>query len=426
LEPSHDQLLKFLPILAAIITAAKVAGWASLRLGQPAVFGEILCGLALGPSLLNVLGWPLFANAELGGVLAHLANIGVLFLMFVAGLETDLSVMRRVGTVAALAGIGGVIVPLVLGVGAALPAGHSVAQSVFIGLVLTATSVSITVQTLIELGQLESLEGVTLLAAAVIDDVLAIIALSAFVAIAGASSGSGLGLIMVQMVAFFAVAILIGGRIMRPALRWASRLPVSAGFLAFAVVFMLLYAWASEAVGHVAPITGAYLAGVLVTQAGFREDVEHRMREFVYAILVPIFFISIGLQTNVRLLHVGDLPLAAVIVAVAVFGKILGCGAGALLGGFTRAQAYRVGVGMVSRGEVGLIIATIGMQSGLLTQRLFAVMVIMVVVTTILTPLLLRRAFPQPQLTEAEAVEAIMGDDSPPQQRHGDEGIRDR
>jgi Kef-type K+ transport system membrane component KefB len=398
-------------LLAAIIAAAKVSGWLSLRLRQPAVFGEILCGVVLGPSLLNILRLPVFADPQLGGVVAHLANIGVIFLMFVAGLETDLNKMRRVGAVATFAGVAGVIVPLGLGMAVALSFGFPWTHAVFIGLVLTATSVSITVQTLIELGQLESKEGTTLLAAAVIDDVLAIIVLSAFIAMVGTGGAAGLAAVVLQMAAFFAVAVLVGARVMRPALEWAERLSVSAGLLAFAVVVTLVYAWASEALGHVAPITGAYLAGVLIARAGYREQIEHRVREFVYAILVPVFFVSIGLQTNVRLLHVEDIPLTALVVAVAVIGKIVGSGGGALLGGFSRPQALRVGVGMVSRGEVGLIIAAIGVQSGLLTDRLFAVMVIMVVVTTVITPVLLRSVFPQSRLTEAEAVAAIMGDD---------------
>jgi Na+:H+ antiporter len=417
MQPTHEQLLSFILLLAAIIAAAKVAGWASLRVGQPAVFGEILCGVALGPSLLDMLHWPLFTRGDLGGTVAHLANLGVILLMFIAGLETDLEKMRRVGAVATLAGTAGVIVPVILGVAVAVPFGYPLPQAIFIGLVLAATSVSITVQTLIELGQLESMEGTTLLASAVIDDVLAIIALSAFVAIVGTSGGvSGLGVVALQMAAFFAVAILAGGRVMRHALGWAARLPISAGLLAFAVVVTLVFAWASEALGHVAPITGAYLAGVLIARAGYREQIEHRVRDLVYAILVPVFFISIGLQTNVRLLNSADLPLAVLIVLAAVAGKILGCGGGALLGGFSRWAAIRVGVGMVSRGEVGLVIAAIGVQSGLLTERLFAVMVIMVVITTILTPVLLRRVFPGARLTEAEGVATIMGNDVVPRE----------
>lgn len=411
----HAELLRFLLLFAAIVAAAKLGGWLSLRAGQPAVLGEILAGVLLGPSLLDILAWPVFRGGALDVVVAHLANVGVIFLMFIAGLETDLQQMRRVGRVATIAGAAGVFAPLLLGLAVALPFGFPLPQAMFAGIVLSATSVSITVQTLIELRQLESKEGTTLLAAAVIDDVIAIVVLSIFVAIGGSEGGgwADVGLVTVRMVAFFALAIVAGGWVMRRALRRAAKLPVSEALLAFVTVLMLLYSWAAEAFGQVASITGAYIAGVLVAQAGFREEVEHRLRAFTYAILVPIFFISIGLQTNARLLHTADLSFALLIIVAAVVGKIIGCGGGALLGGFKPPEALRVGVGMVSRGEVGLIIAAIGVQTGLLSDRVFAVMVIMVLVTTLITPVLLRAAFPRPRrpVTEAQAVEAVMGDD---------------
>ncbi|OFX14790.1 MAG: hypothetical protein A2V59_00450 [Armatimonadetes bacterium RBG_19FT_COMBO_69_19] len=411
----HAELLQFLLLLALIIASAKAGGWASLRAGQPAVLGEIVAGVVLGPSVLNMLGWRVFPE-ELGVVVAHLANIGVIFLMFIAGLETDLAKMRRVGRVAGIAGTAGVFVPLLLGAAVALPFGYSLTQALFIGVVLTATSVSITVQTLIELGRLESREGTTLLAAAVIDDVIAIIVLSVFVALSGGGGGglASVGVVAVRMVVFFALAIVGGLWVIGRVLPKAHGLPISEGLLASVTVLILVLSWSAEAFGRVASITGAYIAGVLVAEVGFRDEVERRLKSFTYAILVPVFFVSIGLQTNARLLAAEDLPFALLIVVAAVVGKIAGCGGGALAGGFSRAESLRVGVGMVSRGEVGLIIAGIGLQSGLLTDRGFAVMVIMVLATTLLTPILLRATFPRqrPALTEAEAVEQVMGDDA--------------
>jgi len=410
----HAELLQFLLLLALIIASAKAGGWASLRAGQPAVLGEIVAGVVLGPSVLNMLGWRVFPEG-LGVVVAHLANVGVIFLMFIAGLETDLAKMRRVGRVAGIAGTAGVFVPLLLGTAVALPFGYPLAQAVFIGVVLTATSVSITVQTLIELGRLESREGTTLLAAAVIDDVIAIIVLSVFVALSGGGGGlASVGVVAVRMVVFFALAIVGGLWVIGRVLPKAHGLPISEGLLASVTVLILVLSWSAEAFGRVASITGAYIAGVLVAEVGFRDEVERRLKAFTYAILVPVFFVSIGLQTNARLLAAGDLPFAFLIVTTAVVGKIIGSGGGALAAGFSRAESLRVGVGMVSRGEVGLIIAGIGLQSGLLTDRGFAVMVIMVLATTLLTPILLRATFPRqrPALTEAEAVEQVMGDDA--------------
>lgn len=415
MQIEHGELLRFLLLFALIIAAAKTGGWVSLRFGQPAVLGEILAGVLLGPSLLNVLGWPFFREEGLATVVGHLANLGVILLMFIAGLETDLTQMRRVGRVAAIAGTAGVFVPLVLGLAAALPFGYPLQQALFVGVVLTATSVSITVQTLIELGQLETKEGMTLLAAAVIDDVIAIIVLSVFVALSGTGGGGlgGVALVAVRMIAFFVLAIVAGAFLAGRGLPRAARLPISEGLLAAVVVGTLVLSWAAEAFGQVASITGAYMAGVLVARAGFREEIEHRMRAFTYAILVPVFFVGIGLQTNARLLAVEDLPFALLIITAAVVGKIAGSGLGARAGGFTGPESLRIGVGMVSRGEVGLIVAGIGIQNGLLTDRGFAVMVIMVLVTTLLTPVMLRAVFPrrQPPLTETEAVEQVMGDD---------------
>jgi Na+:H+ antiporter len=411
---NHAELESFLILLALIIAAAKGGGWLSLRLGQPAVLGEILAGVLLGPSLLNVLALPPFRGVELGGIVGHVANLGVIFLMFIAGLETNLAQMRRVGRIALLAGTAGVFLPLILGLASALSFGYPFTNAVFVGIVLSATSVSITVQTLIELGQLESKEGTTLVAAAVIDDVFAIIVLSIFMAVNGreASGLAGVALLVLRMALYLALAIVGGRWMMARLLPGAQRLPVSEGLLALVTVAMLLLAWGAEMVGAIAAITGAYIAGVLVAQAGFREEVEHRLRAFTYAILVPVFFISIGLQTNARLLAAEDVPFAALIVGAAVLGKILGCGGGALVGGFTSAESLRVGVGMVSRGEVGLIVASIGFQIALLTERGFAVMVITVVTTTLLTPILLRMAFPRTRkpLAEAEAVEQAMSE----------------
>jgi Kef-type K+ transport system membrane component KefB len=411
----HGELIRFLLLFALIIASAKAGGWVSLRFGQPAVLGEILAGVLLGPSLLNVLSWPIFHEEGLATVVGHLANLGVILLMFIAGLETDLAQMRRVGRVAAIAGTAGVFVPLLLGIAAALPFGYPLRQALFVGIVLTATSVSITVQTLIELGQLETKEGTTLLAAAVIDDVIAIIVLSVFVALSGTGGGGvgAVGLVALRMVLFFALAIGAGAFLARRALPRAARLPVSEGLLAVVAVGTLVLSWAAEALGQVASITGAYIAGVLVAGAGFREEIEHRLRAFTYALLVPVFFVGIGLQTNARLLAPADIPFALLVIVAAVAGKVVGCGLGSRAGGFSGRESLRIGVGMVSRGEVGLIVAGIGIQSGLLTGRGFAVMVIMVLATTLLTPVMLRAVFPRrrPPLTEAEAVEQVMGGD---------------
>lgn len=409
--PTHHTILNFLLLLGLIVAAAKAAGWLSLRLGQPAVLGELLAGVLLGPSLLDILHARPFAADAMGTGVFLLANLGVVLLMFIAGLETDIEQMRRVGRVAVTAGAAGVVVPLLLGLAVALPFGFGLQTSVFMGIVLTATSVSITVQTLIELRQLESKEGTTLLGAAVADDVIALLVLSAFVAVSVADGGGvvNVGIVLVRMAVFFVGAGMLG-RVFRGMLGRAHRAPVSEGLLSATLFAVLLYAWGAEALGGVAAITGAYLAGVLVGQAGYRQEVERRLKAMTYALLVPIFFISIGLQTNARALAVSDIPFAILIILAAVAGKVLGCGAGARLAGFTGQEALRIGIGMISRGEVGLIIAALGLQTGLLAERGFAIMVIMVLATTVMTPPLLRAVFPASPPSEEAAVEAAFAD----------------
>jgi Kef-type K+ transport system membrane component KefB len=401
-----DPLLQFLLALAIIVVVAKGSGYLSTRLGQPAVLGELLVGLILGPTVLNMLHWPVFSDEHLGETLNHLAHLGVLFLMFMAGLEVDLEGMIRAGRPAVLAGVAGVIAPVVLGMAAALPFGFDLQRGLFLGLVLAATSVSISAQTLMELRVLRTRVGVALLGAAVVDDVLVILFLSIFVALAGGSGGGVVAVlwVLVKMAAFLGLAIWLGARIIPRLGSLVDRLPISEGVMALAIVVTLLYAWAAEALGGVAAITGAFLAGLLFARTPLRHHIEARMHTLAYSWLVPVFFVSIGLAANARALGLGGLPFALLIVVVAVLSKVLGCGIGAWLGGFSNSEALRLGVGMTSRGEVGLIVASVGLNAGLIGEKVFASMVLMILATTLLTPVMLRALYPEavgrPELTE--------------------------
>lgn len=402
-----SHLLQLLLFLSLVIAAAKVAGALAKRIGQPPVFGEILVGLLFGPTVLNVLGWPLFTALDTGGerapdllaLIRDLAEIGVMLLMFIAGLETDLDEMRRVGKVAFWAAFGGVVLPMAGGVMVAVAFGLPLWwEAIFIGTILTATSVSISAQTLLELGALRSREGSTILGAAVIDDVMGILVLSVVVAFAkGSSEGVNVlqfVLVAGRIAAFFAIGIL-AGRWFQPALRWASRLGVSEGLLAAVLVIAFVYAWAAEFIGGVAAITGAYLAGVLVAQTTFKKEVDAGIHPLTYSMFVPVFFISIGLQANGRELG-ARVAFTVVLVLVAIATKAIGCGLFARTFGFTTRESIRVGTGMISRGEVGLIIAGYGLANGLIGLEVFSASVIMVLVTTMVTPPLLRLTFPRP------------------------------
>jgi len=401
-----DPLLQFLFALAIVVIAAKGSGYLSTRLGQPAVLGELLVGLILGPTMLDMLHWPVFGDEHLGETLSHLAHLGVLFLMFMAGLEVDVEGMMRAGRPAVLAGLMGVAAPVALGMTVALPFGFDQQRSLFIGLVLAATSVSISAQTLMELGVLRSRVGVALLGAAVVDDVLVILLLSIFVALTG-GGGAGTGAVLwvlVKMVAFLGLAIWLGVLLIPRLGSLIDQLPISEGVMALVIVVTLLYAWAAEALGGVAAITGAFLAGLLFARTPLRHHIETRMHTLAYAWLVPVFFVSIGLESNALALGLAGLPFALLIIVVAVLSKVLGCGIGARLGGFSNSEALRMGVGMTSRGEVGLIVASVGLDAGLIGERIFASVVLMVLATTLLTPIMLRalysEAIGQPEPTE--------------------------
>jgi Kef-type K+ transport system membrane component KefB len=401
-----DPLLQFLLALAIVVIAAKGSGYLSTRLGQPAVLGELLAGLILGPTVLDMLHWPVFGDEHLGETLSHLAHLGVLFLMFIAGLEIDVKGMMDAGRPAVLAGLMGVITPVALGMATALPFGFDPQQGLFIGLVLAATSVSISAQCLMELGVLGSQVCVALLGAAVVDDVLVILLLSLFVTLTGGGSGGVVAVIwvLVKMIAFLGLATWLGVRLIPRLGSLVDQLPISEGVMALVVVVTLLYAWAAEALGGVAAITGAFLAGLLFARTPLRHYVETRMSTLAYTWLVPVFFVSIGLEANALALGLAGLPFTLLITIVALISKVLGCGIGARLGGFSNSEALRLGVGMTSRGEVGLIVASVGLDAGLIGEEIFAGMVLMVLATTLLTPIMLRALYPQsvgqPELTE--------------------------
>jgi Kef-type K+ transport system membrane component KefB len=388
--------LELAAVLAAIVAAAKLGGYAAARVGLPMVVGEITVGLLLGPTALNLLHLPLFTHAEATGEAVHLlAELGVLLLMFLAGLETDLDAMKKVGGPALAVAIGGVLLPFAGGwaVGAAF--GLPLAGAIFLGTILTATSVSISAQTLIELGRLRSKEGMTILGAAVIDDVIGILMLAAVVAVFATGGGTPppVWLVAVKMTAYFVVAMLLAP-VARAVLRFFSRLPVSEPLLAGALVIAIVYGVTAEVLGGVAAITGAYLAGIILSQGEHRSNLEHRLTALVYGLLVPVFFVDIGLRADLgSALGGGQLGLAGLVLLVAIVGKIVGAAIGALLSRFSAAEAARVGTGMVSRGEVGLIVAGIGVDRGVIDGNLFSIMVLMVVVTTLVTPVLLRLTF---------------------------------
>jgi Kef-type K+ transport system membrane component KefB len=261
-----------------------------------------------------------------------------------------------------------------------------------------------------ELGELRSKEGSTILGAAVIDDVMGIVVLSIVVALAragGTVTVTELALIVLRMGAYFAGAVVLG-RTFGTLTRWSERLAVSQALLAIVLAVALLYAWAAEFVGGVAAITGAYLAGVLFAETPAKAAIDRGIHPLTYSMLVPVFFISIGLQANGRELG-AQAAFTAVLVLVAIVTKALGCAAFARMAGFSAVQSVRVGVGMISRGEVGLIVAGYGLANGIIGRDVFSASVIVVLATTMVTPPLLRLAFPRKAAIHGVVVEESVG-----------------
>ncbi|HML39777.1 MAG TPA: cation:proton antiporter [Bellilinea sp.] len=388
--------LQLVFLLAIILLAAKAGGLITTKLGQPSVLGELIVGLLLGPTLLDIVHLPFISDVHIGESVHYLGELGVLILMFLAGLELHLDELKQNTKVSALGGVLGVIVPVALGALAGEIFGLTHQNAIFLGLTLGATSVSISAQTLMELKVLRSRVGLGLLGAAVFDDILVILLLSTFVAVADGGSAVEIILVFVKMIAFLGLSILIGLKALPWLARKISRLPISQGLLTFAIFVMLFYGFSAEVLGGMAAITGTFIAGLMFSRTPEKAQIETGLRAMAYSFFVPIFFVNIGLSVDLTQLHSSAIVMMLVITVFAVIGKIIGAGLGAKAGGFSWLESLQLGIGMVSRGEVGLIVATIGLQSGHLSSEVFSTIVGMVLFSTLLTPPMLRAAFNQP------------------------------
>ncbi len=387
-------------VLGLIIGAAQFAGAAARAIGQPRVFGELLAGVLLGPTLLDMMQWSVFNDPVLlKKTLEEFAELGVLFLMFTVGLEVHLRELFMVGRVALWGGILGALLPVAMAVPLVLAFGHDTTAAVFIGVVLAATSVSISAQTLLELGVLRTKEGLGLLATAVVDDILAILLLSVVIATMGPETDASLGAlvwIFVRMTLYLGGALAIAWFVLPRLFNRLRQMPqLASGIPSFALIAALVFGWSADTLGGVAAITGAFIAGVGLSQTHYRvkSEIVSTVHHISYAFLVPIFFVNVGLHADLTQIGLSELPLAALLVIVAAVSKIAGSGIGARLGGFNRGEAFRLGVCMISRGEVGLIIAALGLASGLLDPDLFEPVFLVILVTTVMTPPFVRWVF---------------------------------
>lgn len=389
-----SNFLQLITLIIIILFTAKLAGYISTRIGQPSVFGELLIGVILGPSLLNLTSLSFISNMHISETITELGEIGVMLLMFLAGLELHLKDLAKNTKVAALSGILGVIIPVGMGLLFGELLGMDFNHSMFLGLTLGATSVSISAQVLIELKIIRSKVGLGLLGAAVFDDVLVILLLSSFIALLSSSGGAAsILLVFGKMLLFFGLSVAFGLWGLPFFTRSVHKLPISQGVTTLAIVVLLFYGLAAELLGGMAAITGAFLAGLMFGRTPEKSIIEGNLHSLSYAFFVPIFFISIGLSVDLHSIDLASIWIIVGISAIAVVGKIVGAGAGALMAKFNLKEALQLGIGMVSRGEVGLIIAKIGLDSGYLSKDLFSSIIAMILITTVITPPLLRWSF---------------------------------
>lgn len=387
---------KFLLDIAIILASTKILGLFTKKVNMPQVVGALLAGVILGPACVGVL-----TETDM---IQNMAELGVIVLMFCAGMETDIEELKRSGKASFVIALLGVIVPLVVGGGVAYlfinngyidtsdVTSSIFLQSVFIGVILTATSVSITVETLKELGKLKTKSGNAILGAAIIDDILGIIALTIVTSLADTSVN--IAVVLFKIVLFFVFCGVVGVIVYYAFKKWCE---ISGKGMhrhaIIAFVICLVMAFCAEHFFGVADITGAFFAGLIISMTQKDQFIASKFDVLSYLLLSPIFFASIGLKVELPKMGPAIIAFAAVITIVALLTKIIGCGLGAKVCGYKNYQALRIGVGMISRGEVALIVASKGAAVGLMSNNIMGPIIIVVVITTIITPILLKPVF---------------------------------
>ncbi len=380
----------YLLLLAVILLSTKVFGLLTEHVHLPQVVGALLAGIVMGPSGFGVLHSTDF--------LMKAAEIGVIMLMFTAGIDTDMKELRETGVQASLIAVMGVFVPLLLCGGLYFVffcdgqlSAYNLLRSAFMGSVFSATSVSITVETLNEMGKLKSKTGTTLLSAALIDDIIGIVVLSVLSAFS--SGDSDPALVVVRIVLFFGFVLVVGLVVRRLFSYIAEEHWHSRRVAVWALAFCLLMAYCAEAWFGVADITGAYFAGLIlcnVTKA--RKFVAKKFTITSYMVFTPVFFAGVGMKTNLRDMNSDILVFALLLVAAAVLSKLIGCGLGGLACRMSRHQALVVGIGMVARSEVALMVAQRGIGAGMIDPAILPAIVLSVIASALLTPVLLKLA----------------------------------
>lgn len=411
-------ILQLALLIAILLPASKIFASVFSRFGIPGIIGELMVGILAGPGAFNIMHMRLFSGSHADSAFMLLAQFGGLVLMFIAGFETDIDRMQEAGVTAFLVALSGVIWPFFLGAAAGHMFGLPWNVALFLGGALTATSVSISARTLMDAGRMSSPEATVILGAAVIDDVMGLFVLAFLTATASGVNVDSFGvapaaavwmqhhvsfaahfpltvrmlLIALSVGLFFVVGYGGAKRWLDPLILQMRRLSSAEAVTSCVLALVLLYAVGAEWLGSVAGITGAYLLGYVFAGSEFKADVERTFHALGHGLLIPLFFVSIGLTSNFRALG-GHWFLLAVIFVIAVVTKMFGCGLAAMARGMSFVRSLRIGCGMVSRGEVGVIVAAMAVRARIFSQSQVALMVAVVLLTTLLTPLALRGAF---------------------------------
>ena len=398
--------LDIILLIALALIFARILGYIFDKLKQPAVIGEILAGIVLGGLGIAFFSGQSFSFLNITFLLPQLdftsneftilAEIGILFMLFISGLQTSLPKLKKMGKTSSFVALGGVILPLALGVIAALWFGFSTKDSTVIGLILVATSVGVTVRTLFDLNVLDSDVGTTILGSAVIDDVFGIILLAFFL---GTDPPIYVG---VKIAIFFIIFLYIGLKIMDKILDLGEKIHLPKALLSISLAILLLFAFFADRCG-IAGIIGAFIAGIVIGHTVKSRKIIDDVKTIGYGFFIPLFFVWVGARLwaggNMdaqSFATIGLLTLAIIIVGIV--GKIVGCGIGARLSGMKNRESLQVGVGMIPRMELALIIASSAISSGLLSSpeaehQILAMTLLFTIATTLITPFLIKIAF---------------------------------
>ena len=382
---------RYLLDLALSLLSTKLLSLVTKRFKLPQVVGALLAGLILGPAVFNIIHETDFIK--------QLAEVGVIVLLFNAGLESNLSEFKKSGETSFIVAVMGVMIPLIGGTILAYCINHGkvenvsvFVQNIFIGSVLTATSVSITVETLRELGKVSTSVGNIIVGAAIIDDVLGMLVLTIITSLAGSSVS--VIKVIVKIVGFFIFSIIVGIITYKLFNKWVDKYDIDKRrFVIVSFVICLLLSFSAEEFFGVADITGAYIAGLVLSSNKETIYITKRFETLSYILLSPVFFASVGLNVKLPDLNGEIVIITIALIVVAILTKIIGCGLGAKLCGYNNMESIQIGSGMVTRGEVTLIIASKGLALGLMSSYFLTPVILMVVFTSIFTPILLKIVF---------------------------------